>query len=346
MRFFRIFRTPLISGFIVLFCSIGTYSQQTATVGNSSISGIVYDKQRNTYSDLDVELLNDYYQTIRRARTDSMGKYEFSGLGDGRYTVRVRAFRYDFEDQEQATEINTISITGTQGSTFIPLDFVLSPKSGGLAESETGVVFYQDIPKEAQKLYEKAMADFKAKKNKDGLLRLNDAIKIFPEYFNALFKAGKELVVLGRFQDAAPFFLKSSEVNPKHASSFFMLGYCLQQMGRDYVKAAIVSLNQAYLLAPNSIAVLTELGKAERIDSRFSEAEKHLLQAKKLSKNTSPDVHKELAQLYGNDLKKFGLAADELELYLKAIKISKDEEKQMKKTISDLREKAKTQPTS
>jgi tetratricopeptide (TPR) repeat protein len=153
--------------------------------------------------------------------------------------------------------------------------------------------------------------------------------------------------VLGQFQDAVPFFLRASEVNPKHAQSFFLLGYCLQKMGKDYLKAAIVSFSQAHIIAPNSVAVLTELGKAERISGMPLEAEKHLLQAKKLSaKNPSPDVHKELAQLYGNDLKKFGLAADELELYLKIIKISKDEEKQMRKTISDLREKAKSQPSA
>ena len=75
----------------------------------------------------------------------------------------------------------------------------------------------------------------------------------------------------------------------------------------------------------------------------FPDAEKHLLQAKKLATSKNPDIQMELAQLYSNDLKKYKEAADELELYMKAIKLTDEEEKKMKKVIADLREKAKTQ---
>jgi tetratricopeptide (TPR) repeat protein len=92
--------------------------------------------------------------------------------------------------------------------------------------------------------------------------------------------------------------------------------------------------------------VLYVLGKVERAEGKYQEAEKHLLQAKKVSKNPIPEIHKELAQLYGNDLKKYKEAADELELYLKASKLEDGEEKKVKKIISDLRGKANSTSTN
>lgn len=65
----------------------------------------------------------------------------------------------------------------------------------------------------------------------------------------------------------------------------------------------------------------------------FEDAETHLLKAKELSKVAVPEIHKELAQLYANDLKKYKEAADELELYLKATKLDKNAAEQMRKVI-------------
>ncbi len=52
------------------------------------------------------------------------------------------------------------------------------------------------------------------------------------------------------------------------------------------------------VLAPSSTQVFFVLGKIERSGGKFNDAEKHLLQAKKLSKVAVPEIHKELAQLY------------------------------------------------
>jgi hypothetical protein len=86
------------------------------------------------------------------------------------------------------------------------------------------------------------------------------------------------------------------------------------------------------------------LGRAERGLSKFDDAEKHLLHAKKLARTSIAEIHKELAQLYANDLKKYVEAAEELELYLKASKLEGDAAKDIKKKISELREKSKTSP--
>lgn len=74
--------------------------------------------------------------------------------------------------------------------------------------------------------------------------------------------------------------------------------------------------------------------------SEFEKAEKNLLKAKKLSNNSLPDIHWELALLYYHDLKRYNEAADELELYLKANPKAENKE-QVEKLVKTFRSKAK-----
>ncbi len=334
----RLVVAPRIFG-LLFFVLIVFVAQNTLAA--STISGTVYDKQRNSLVDVDVELLNDFYQQIRRTRTDGSGRYQFDGLNDGRYSVRVLAFRYDLEDQTQPAEIITLSTQGTQGSSFQLLDFYMSPRKGGLADAELGVVFAQEIPQEAKKTYEKALSDFSKKRTNEGILGLSKAVELFPDYYVALHRLGQELFILKKYQESAQFFFKAAQINQKSATSFYFLGYSLHRLGAEYNPAALAALKQAYTLAPASAQVLYVLGKIERASGNFENAEKHLLQAKKVSKVSIPEIHEELAQLYDNDMKKYNEAADELEIYLKASKPNDAKVKQIKKIISDLREKAK-----
>jgi predicted Zn-dependent protease len=280
---------------------------------------------------------------VSRARTDGAGRYQFNGLRDGRYTVRVFAFRYDLQDQEQSVEIITQNIRGGEGTGFFPQDFYLLPKKGGLAEAEIGVVFAQEIPSNAQKVYDKAVKDLSNKRTNEGILGLNEAVQLFPDYYNALYRIGKELFIGRRYKEAIPFLIKAAQVNARSATTFYYLGYSLHNLGKEYDKAAITALNNAVLLAPSSTQVFFVLGKVERSFGKYPDAEKHLLQAKKLSKVAVPEIHKELAQLYADDLKKYKEAADELELYLKASKLEGSAAAETKKVVSGLREKAKAQ---
>ncbi len=342
MTFFKnLIRTPIIFGVFVLFIMLFVFQN---AFGASTIQGTVYDKQRNTLSEIEVELLNDFYQAINRARTDGSGRFQFNGVRDGRYTVRVFAFRYDLEDQEQPIEIITQNIRGGEGTGFFLADFYLIPKKGGLAEAEIGVIFVQDVPPDAKKLYETALKNLSSKRTDEGILGLNEALKIFPNYYLALHRIGRELYIMKNYKDAIPFLLKAVEVNNKGATSFYYLGYSLHNLGKEYNKAAIRCLNNALILAPSSTQILFVLGKIERSDGKYTDAEKHLLQAKKFSKVAVPEIHKELAQLYADDLKKYKEAADELELYLKASKLDGTSATQTKKVIVGLREKAKSQP--
>jgi Tfp pilus assembly protein PilF len=304
----------------------------------STISGTVYGKQRNPLPDIAVELLNDLGQLRAHTVTESTGRYEFSGLGDGRFTVRVIAFRYDYMDQSETVEINTItSVPGQIGNGFFIQDFYLQPKKGSLVDIELGVVFAQEVPKEAQKVYELALRELAKKKTDEGIVKLREAIKIFPNYYIALSSLGKELFSKGEYPEAAQVFLKATEINPKSATSLYYLGNSLAKL--NYNQAAIVALNQALLIAPSSIQVLYILGKTESVQGKYNEAEKHLVNAKKLSKIGVPEIHWELAQIYGIHLQKYKEAADELEQFLKSRPDARDAEN-IRKIIKNYRDKS------
>lgn len=303
-----------------------------------TIIGIVYDNQRNPVADVDVELQGTVGASSMRTRTDSTGRYEFAGLGDGRFTIRVLPFRYDFEEQSAEVVVQTLSRTNANSDATFIQDFYLAPRKGSLFESETAVIFAQNIPVEAKKAYEKAVKDISKKRFAQGISGLEESLKIFPEYFLALKNLGVIYFNRNEYGIAVRYLFKASEVNPKSPTSFFYLGFSLYKLG--YHKAALIALKQAHALSPASAAVLLTLGTVERLEKDFVNAEKHLKMAKKLAQTPSADVHFQLAKLYGEDLKRYDEAADELEEFLRARPDAKDAA-EIRIMIKTLREKAK-----
>lgn len=322
----------ILFGFLIMFSGRQSYA--------STISGIVYDNRRNPLIEVDIELLDDLYRSINRTKTTATGRYEFGGLGDGRYTVKVLPFRYDLMDETALVEINTMtSVPGQVGNTYMTQDFYLSPRKGSMMDSETGVVFAQDVPKEAKKLYDDGAKSITKGKSDEGIASFRKAVAVFPTYFVALQNLGKQLFAKGEYGEAVQVLLKASEVNPKSPVTFYYMGSALVKL--NYNKAALIPLNQALVLAPASVQILLLLGTAEVSEGKVADAEKHLLQARKFSRGEVPEIHWQLAQLYGKHLKRYKEAAEQLEIYLKASKMDDQQGAKIKKVIADLKEKAK-----
>ena len=315
-----------------------------AAHANNIIAGTIYDKANTPLADIDVELLDEYQRLVQRQKTSGSGRYEFVVRNSGRYYIRVFAFRYDLQDETRELMIaNVASVPGQQGSSFNMEDFHLMPRRGGLKDAELSVVFAQNIPKNAERVYTKALEDLSKKRSDEGFAGLQEAIRIFPDYYAATVRLGHELYVRRQFLDSAYAYLRAAEINPKSATSFYLAGNSLFNQGKEYHKSALTALTEALKLAPASPPVLLLAGMAERSLGKFQDAETHLLLAKKHSPNKVPEIQKELAQLYANDLKKYKEAADELELYVKASKLSSEDEVKTRKVIADLRAKANAQ---
>jgi tetratricopeptide (TPR) repeat protein len=331
-------RSAAIVAFGAFFSLLFLFTQSASA--QNTIAGTVYDKSAAPLADIDVELLDEYYRMRSRMKTSSTGKYEFGGLNDGRWYVRVYAFRYDLIDETHEVYASSVSaIPGRQGVSYNLEDFYLMPKKGGLRDAELGVVFAQEVPKEAEQAYKKALDDLGKKRADEGFAGLQKAIEIYPKYYNALVRFGYELFLRQQYLPSAQAYLSAADVNPHSAIAFYYSAYALYMLGPDYYKSATTAATESVKLAPASVAVNLLLGSLERKTGKFEAAEKHLQQAKKLSPNKSPEIFKELAQLY-SDEKKYKEAADELEQYIKASKMSEEDEAKAKKVVENLRAKA------
>jgi tetratricopeptide (TPR) repeat protein len=315
----------------------GAYAQQ----GNS-ISGLVFGQSREPISDIPVELMNEFSQTIAHTRTNGSGRYVFHQLPQGRYMVRVLPYGTDYDQQEQSVEIYNFTTRDGQGNvrrsgfSNEQLDFTLRMSRRALT-GMTGAVFVQEVPEKAKKLYQKGISELDDKKEKEGLQSIKAAIETFPEYYAAYEKLGTEYVRLQYFEAAQILLTKAVQINPRGYRSWYGLAYSHYSLNN--FDEALKATQKAVELAPNSVESLLLSGLLLRKNKRFEEAEKNLLKANELAKASNPQVHWQLALLYGNDLKRYGEAAKALKLFLKTQPETKDAET-IKKLIEDFERKA------
>ncbi|HEY0426459.1 MAG TPA: tetratricopeptide repeat protein [Pyrinomonadaceae bacterium] len=343
-RLLTVFAVVLFFGLIL------SASDASAQGGGNSITGYVFGIERKPVYDANVELLDDLRRLVTRVRTDSSGRYYFFGMAAGRYTVHVMPYETDYEDMEQSDEIVNFyretepgsGVRVASGFQTLQLDFYLKPRRG--VTGTTAAVFVQDVPPAAKKLFEKAVEDLNDKKQKEGLEELKAAIDAFPEYYNALERLGNEYLTLGnenkqiKYYEAAMILLKkATTVNPRSFRSWYGLAFSLNSLNQS--EEALTAVQKALELYSDSVEALLLSGVLLKQNKKYEDAEKNLLKAKELSKDSQPMIHWHLALLYGNNLKRYADAAKELKLFLKAQPNTKDAEK-IKALIKDFEEKA------
>jgi len=310
----------------------------------NSISGMIFDVNRQPVAKIDVELLDEFERLVRSTKTASSGLYIFQGLSAGIYYVQVRTGGTNYKETKERVQLgqaNRISATGsTSGSEALQVNLVLQFERR--ANSETPltneVVFAQSVPKEAERLFDSAVKKIKDEKHDEAITELESALRIFPEYYLALERIGYEYLAKGKFAEAENVFAKASEVYPKSFSAKSGLGIAEYKLGKRL--EAVKTLEESIVLDPSSANAYLFLGKIHRELKEFEKAETNLKKAKELAAGKIPDVHWELALLYFYNLNRPAEAANELELYLKANPTARDRA-QIEKLIKQLRDKAK-----
>ena len=314
-----------------------------AQAQNNSVSGFVFDAQsRAPVGDLYFELLDSLGRTLTRGRINSSGRFAFRGLPSGTFQIKILTFGTNYKEEIQEFRLISFPLgNGRYSSDAANVDIYLKldPKkinvgSGGAAT----VVFVQEVPDDARKLYKKGVSQLEDKKD-EGLDALKQAIEIFPTYYDALDRLGTEYVLRKQYEEAASYLVRAVDVNKRSYSSFYTLGVASYNLKN--LTAATEALRAAVAINPLSVNAQIFYGMILRIDGNYETAEKALLQAKTLSEKNSPvaEVHWQLALLYEKTAR-YKQAADELERYLKIAPKTADAEK-IKKLIADFRAKAK-----
>lgn len=312
----------------------------TAQSGNS-IGGLVLDTSRHPLPDLYVELLDGVEMSINRTRTDSTGRYQFSGLSSGTFFIRVQTFGTTLVSQTVRVEIINVSVAAGRGRYHEDVSFTLKTvdeeKTRGVSKRPS-TVFSQEVPDPARKHYDEAIQDLDEGKGVDkGIAGLKQALEIFPTFYLALERLGAEYVKLTQYDQARGVLLKAIEVNPQGQMSFHCLGVAQYNLKR--VDESVGSLKRAVSLAPTSINSHFWLGIVLFKSGKMKEAEEPFKRAYQLGGKRIPDVHMFLAQIYSNS-KRYKEAADELELFLNEAPDAKDSQN-IKALIAQLRAKAK-----
>ncbi|MEO6590128.1 MAG: tetratricopeptide repeat protein, partial [Pyrinomonadaceae bacterium] len=184
------------------------------------------------------------------------------------------------------------------------------------APTVNGVIFAQEIPKEAQKAYEKALSEFRDNNKKEAVEGFLQALDIFPDYFLALEKLGQEYIVQKKFEDARSIFNRAVIINPKSFDSWYGLAYS-QNALKDYSES-INSSKKAIELNSGSINALYLVALNQKQIGNYQEALDSLKKAKKIANPPLPEIFWQLALLYTNNFKNYVAAVQELELFLKA----------------------------
>ncbi|MCA1622261.1 MAG: tetratricopeptide repeat protein [Acidobacteria bacterium] len=297
--------------------SIFAFTNQATAQNRNTITGFVFDSQRRSIAQVIVEVTNEVNQVLQRTRTDGSGRFFFSGLSAGKFSVRVLPYGTNFEEQTQEVEIVNFVRPGSSTSENAQKDFYLRlRKNAGEGNSITGTLFAQEVPPEAKKNYEKAISSFEQNRVEDGIQELQNALKILPTYYLALERLGVEYIKQQKYENARDVLTRTVAVNPRSFMGWYGLGYA--NYGLRQPQDAIVAAEKAVSVNSNSTDATVLLGISFRQAKRYNEAEKSLIKAKKISAGKSPDVHWNLALLYAHNLKRYKDAASELELYLKA----------------------------
>ena len=286
------------------------------------IEGQVYDPNHRPVENLYVELLNEVDSVIQRTKTNASGRFSFVGVPPGRLIVRVITFGTNFMEQTQ--EVNILQTTNNNDVDYVEINLRYEKRTRGpIYELPPGVVFAQEIPPTARTAYLRGIADF-GKDQEKGLLEIEEAIKIFPNYFDALNWLGKEYVSRRNYEKGYPYLLRAIDVNQRSAPTYYSLSYAFYQM-KQY-PAALEAAKATTLLVPASVDAQLLYGTVLRITGSFTEAETALLKANSLAKKMNAEVHWQLSLLY-NRLNRTQDTINELEAFLKLVPDSPDKNK-------------------
>lgn len=321
------------------FCVLVICGNAWTQTSRSSISGFVFDPQRNPVAQVIVELRSEF-STVGRMRTDGSGRFYFPGLPNGRYTIRVLPLGTAFMEQSEDVELAGLGVRGQSLADNVQKDIYLKSRRGANAVPfQNAVIYAQDVPKEAEALYKSGVDDLESKRVQSGIDSLEKAVAIFPNYFLALQKLGLVRLTQEKYDDAAKFFQRAIDVNARCFDCWYGLSYANYSTRRypESVDAAQRSVSEK----PDSMEANLLLGMSLRMTKSFDKAEQALLRASKISDGSSADVHWNLALLYGKDMNRFADAAKELETYLKIAPDVPNKE-DIKKLIKQFRDKAKT----
>jgi len=269
--------------------------------------------------------------------SDDNGNYEFRGMNGGRY----RVYATNPEAPEQYCDPIEADTTRAY-SNRLQIDINLKlPLHKEKKDANPGIVSVaeaaQNVPKPALKAYEQGIKLQKDNKGEQALAAFNQAVELYPEYFQALTERANLLMGGGKLTEAAADFERALRLNDKYVPALRGLGYC--QIQQKQFEAAVKNLELAFVIDPKVPLTLLLLGYANLSLSRYEPAKQCLEEALKLGQESAARAHVYLADVFAHE-QKFKEAADSIRRYL-TLKPDAADAAELRKMESDWRARAK-----
>jgi tetratricopeptide (TPR) repeat protein len=269
--------------------------------------------------------------------SDNDGNYEFRGMGGGRY--RVYATNPD-EPEQYCDPIEADTTRAYSNRLQVDINLKL-PLHKERKDANPGIVSVseatQNVPKPALKAYEQGLKLQKENKGEQALTAFNQAVELYPEYFQALTERANLLMGRGQLTEAAADFERALRLNDKYVPALRGLGYC--QIQQKQFEAAVSNLERAFVIEPKVPLTLLLLGYANLSLGRYEPAKQCLQEALKLGPENAARAHVYLAEVFAHE-QKFKEAADSIRRYL-TLKPDAADAAGLRKMESDWRARAK-----
>jgi tetratricopeptide (TPR) repeat protein len=173
---------------------------------------------------------------VGEERTDSLGKFRFSGLQPIQYLVSIRLPGF----KEIQREVNLVMIP----SDYIQVGLVPDGPLPGGASIYSPKVLDANVPAEARKEFERGDAALTGNKSAEGISHLEKAIQIYPKFVEAELRLGAAYMDQQNWEKAEQALKHAFEVDPNAANAQFALGevYFQQRKFSEAEKALVKGL--------------------------------------------------------------------------------------------------------
>jgi Flp pilus assembly protein TadD len=314
-----------------------TRDLSSMTGGNNVIRGTVYTPAGKPSETRLTVRLESTDMISKQTSTDADGKFNFSGLTAGNFTLTVEGGK----EYENAVEYPQIyKETGSAGARNLELSIQLRFKP----EANPALA---GVPRDALELYTKGLESAKKGDSKKAAEQLSGAVALYQNFPVALNELGVQYLRMGQPEKAAEALQKAVKLAPTEFSAH--LNYGIALLNKKSFTEAETELRQALQLNSNAptahmylgLALLT-LSRDQKTNqytdmAKYAESQKEFEAAAASGKPEVAMAHKYLGGIYmGN--KEYKRAADELELYLKLTPKAPDADR-LKTIIKDLRSK-------
>lgn len=319
--------STVIRRFLLLFLFTLTLAAAVCAQSGHIIRGKVRTADGVNVAHAHVELQSSNGARIGQTTTSSEGDFAYDGLSDTSFTIVVSS--PDYQTVSQEVRFFKRIDAGTPGETQF-VEIVLTPTRRASTPPATPV-FVQDVPPEARRKFDEANGSLKDKKADKAVLLLQEAVKLFPEYFEARLSLASELAKANRLNEAIIELEHARKVNPRDVRLYHLFGMILIQKKLPGPAAEVLA--EAIRLSPSdpqlpylrgtalidSTASITAVSPEEmkKKTAILLDAERSLSSAFDLSGKKMFLVHLQMARVHEkrNDPKR---AADELEKYLRS----------------------------